>query len=304
MRTSMTWSSPHADPSGGGRRLRSTPALLWLAATLGVAAPATSLDLLFTAATGVEPHPCDCPTEPYGGWAPRAALVDSLRDAGDGLWLDAGGWLAGDPDPAAVPLAIEVMGLLAYDVINLGPDELHALGDDVPSGLPFVSGHPARPAGVPALQRISSGGLEVLVIGTGWFGEEVASPAEQIVDALATLDTDDSPDLVVALCAGGFGPARLVGTLPGVDVVLYGGGARTPRPVRLDRTAMVAPGTKGRYVGQVEVDPRNPAGARFTLHAVRSHLRGPDRLQELADRAAYAIDAGDVLGKRFVYHDE
>ena len=59
----------------------------------------------FTAHTGFQPDLCDCPVNPLGGWAERAAVFDSLASAGAvDARFDAGGWLSDDTHPGAAAL--------------------------------------------------------------------------------------------------------------------------------------------------------------------------------------------------------
>jgi hypothetical protein len=95
-----------------------------------------------------------------------------------------------------------------------------------------------------------------------------------------------------------------VAAVPGVDVVVYGEGACTPEILSRGLAVMAAPGTKGRYVGHLSVDPALPRAARLRLVPVRTETVGPASLRDLADRAAFAQDADGVLGDRFVYRDE
>lgn len=61
-------------------------------------------------------------------------------------------------------------------------------------------------------------------------------------------------DARVVLCAGGWGYARAIALAhPDVDLVLYGGGARTEEPSDWNGVFGAAPGSKGRYVGRIRL---------------------------------------------------
>jgi hypothetical protein len=78
--------------------------------------------------------PCDCPTEPGGGFAKRASMVTLLRDTNDVLLVDAGGFAGGnmyDPytegrvvDSLRTMAAIRGIGYMKYDAVSVGDDDL------------------------------------------------------------------------------------------------------------------------------------------------------------------------------------
>ncbi len=297
------------------------PPVRWRAASLvpvllgALAARVAAMDLLFTAETGYTPLPCDCPVERLGGWAQRAALLDSLRadTAGATLTLEGGGWLTGIDDPAAVALALQSLNLMGYDAVNVGApdlDPLRRMQGQLADPPPLVCGHPDRPDAIPALRILERSGNRVAVIGAGWFGADLPSPAEQVARAL---EGAPAVDFVVVLLSGGLGPADAIASAHSeVDVVIYGEGAKTPQPVELDGAWGVAPGTRGRYVGRLALDGNgNGPGceqappAALRLVPVRAQLTGPDTLHLLALRAAAARAGGSAafLRDRFSYRE-
>jgi hypothetical protein len=98
--------------------------------------------------------PCDCPNNPGGGLAERAAALNSLRDSAALLLLDAGGFAGGGiyddytggraADSAKTVVTIRAMGAMRYDAAVVGDDDLQYGGRWLArvaraSGLPLVS---------------------------------------------------------------------------------------------------------------------------------------------------------------------
>jgi hypothetical protein len=78
--------------------------------------------------------PCDCPTEPGGGFAKRASMISLLRDSNEVLLVDAGGFAGGDlydpytegrhVDSLRTMAAIRGIGYMKYDAVCVGDDDL------------------------------------------------------------------------------------------------------------------------------------------------------------------------------------
>lgn len=101
-------------------------------------------------------YPCDCPGDPGGGLAERASVVRKARgESHDALLLlDAGGFAGGGiyddytggraADSARTAAAIRAMGLMKYDAVAVGDDDLQYGGawlakNAALAGLPLVS---------------------------------------------------------------------------------------------------------------------------------------------------------------------
>ena len=121
-------------PLGGGRLARLvfcgifalTLARLLVCAEPGE--PAPILTILYTAEAHAALLPCDCPLQPLGGIARRAALIKHYRERGAVLLVDGGGWAAGgiydegsDGDPKRdlirTDLMMRAMKLMNYDLV-------------------------------------------------------------------------------------------------------------------------------------------------------------------------------------------
>jgi 2',3'-cyclic-nucleotide 2'-phosphodiesterase (5'-nucleotidase family) len=274
-------------------------------------AQTTRLDVLFTAETGFQPLPCDCPEHPLGGWGQRAALFDSLRSAAPVpiLTVDAGGFLSGNLSRGLVELTLAATAEMRYDVINLGPVDLAAL-EKIPdaealSSLPFVCGRPSCPPAIPHHRVIRRSGRSIGVVGVAWFRGDVISPLEQVNRAVEAMPEIDA---LVVLCASGAAVARTIATeRSDVDVVVAGEGLRSATLIAQGSTCIVGAGTRGRYVGRLAFDWTRdcPAEGGLSLIPVRASLAGPERVTDLAVRAAVLHEGSEdaLLKQRFAYRE-
>jgi hypothetical protein len=137
------------------------PLLLFSAnhAAASVDSAAASVDsATITVVASGETHgmlkPCDCPNNPGGGLAERAAALNSLRDSAALLLLDAGGFAGGGiyddytggcaADSAKTVVTIRAMAAMRYDAAVVGDDDLQYGGRWLARvaqalGLPLVS---------------------------------------------------------------------------------------------------------------------------------------------------------------------
>ncbi len=130
--------------------------LLFIPCYSGAAAKAPQQQLTIIA--GAESHgmldACECEVEPGGGVAKRASLLNSLGDRENLLLLDAGGFAAGgiyddytegrSGDSVRTALMIAAMGIMQYDAVAVGDDDLQfggtwLTGQAKGASLPLVS---------------------------------------------------------------------------------------------------------------------------------------------------------------------
>ncbi len=99
-------------------------------------------------------YPCDCIDEPAGGMAKRMTIISRLRERGNILLLDAGGFCGGGlydfytegivRDSLRSVAAIQAMAQIQYDAVGLGDEELQYNTEQLVTlakkeGLPLVS---------------------------------------------------------------------------------------------------------------------------------------------------------------------
>jgi hypothetical protein len=223
--------------------------------------------------------PCGCHT-PKGGFARRAAFLDSVRAVRkDVLALDAGGFFPVlDDERDAGPFTLVSMARMGTAAAGVGPGELRF-------GYSFLH-ESARSAGVvllaanierrdthaPAFERwrvFRVAGLDVGVFSVMPEGSDlgpardtlVATSAENAARAaVEALGKAGARVIVLLSQLGGPGGDSLVAHVPGIDVLVSGGGMvpMLDKGRRLGRTVAVDGGAQGWQVGVAEVRPGAP----------------------------------------------
>ncbi len=216
------------------------------------------LRILFTAETHGTLFPCNCPLSKMGGAARRATLINRIRERGDVLLLDGGGWAAGgiyDPETAGDRLdrmrsvaTLKAMALMRYDASAVGDEEMD------PSLLRALDGTGTKPPEFLAwnwrctdydsrkiLSR-SYSNFRVAVFGLAppearmlWRDRpeehtNVSDPVGAAREALAEIARSGGADLVVLISHLGEAESEnLVRQVPGIDLVLTGHRKNTQR---------------------------------------------------------------------------
>ncbi|MCL2220484.1 MAG: hypothetical protein FWC23_10165 [Chitinispirillia bacterium] len=108
--------------------------------TLAGQAGAKELLVIYSAETHAMLHPCVCPDDPGGGLAERSAFLNGVvSDRNDLLLLDGGGFSGGGiydtysagraADSVRTAKTIAAMGLMKYDAVAVGDEELQYGGE-------------------------------------------------------------------------------------------------------------------------------------------------------------------------------
>ena len=124
---------------------------------------AKEVTILYTGETHAMLYHCDCPKEPDGGIARRAALIKQIRRNNPAtLVLDSGGFFAGglldehtqntELDKERTRVNLKAMGLMGYAAAAIGDDEFNFgrqfLEDNIAnSNISFVSCNTSLPTG-------------------------------------------------------------------------------------------------------------------------------------------------------------
>ncbi|MCX7804943.1 MAG: hypothetical protein N3A38_07100 [Planctomycetota bacterium] len=216
------------------------------------------LRIMFTAETHGALFPCDCPLAKMGGAARRATIINRIRERGDVLLLDGGGWAAGgiyDPETAGERLdrmrsiaALKAMALMRYDASAVGDEEMDPLllraldgtGLKPPEFLAWNWKCPDYNSRV--ILRRSYGEIKVAVFGLTtsearmlWRDrpEEhtaVSDPVAAAREALGEIARSGGADLVVLLShLGETESEKLARQVPGIDLILTGHRKTTQR---------------------------------------------------------------------------
>jgi 2',3'-cyclic-nucleotide 2'-phosphodiesterase (5'-nucleotidase family) len=243
--------------------------------------PARAGEAVHIAATGSnkgEVDPCGCKTNPKGGIARRATLVDSLRTVYPGLLLvDAGGIVhpdkkKGEPTDAFI---LSAMNRMRYDAVTLGQIELErgeAAAKKIAGELnaKVVLSNAKPKAGTsPWMETtvITAGGRRVGLLGlvsqsfgsdplafdkAGFVVEDPFAAAERLVPALRS-----QSDMVVVLAhLKQEDLDRLTKTAgKGIDLVIAGHNSyvMSTQPQNA-QTTLLRPGQRGEYLGLAHLE--------------------------------------------------
>lgn len=252
--------------------------------------------------------PCGCHT-PKGGFARRAAFLDSVRAVRNGsngvLALDAGGFFPVVEDERdAGPFTLAAMARMGTRAAGVGPNELrygysflreHARAAGVPL---LVANLERRDTPAPAFERwriFRAGGVPVGVFGLMPEGADLGPARDSLVAtsaenaaraAVDSLRAAGARVIVLLSQLGEPGGDSLVSRVPGIDLIVQGG-ALVPaqdRGRRIGRTVAVEGGTEGWQVGVAEVRPGAP-GAPPRIDA-RTIVLGPEYAMQPAMAAS------------------
>jgi len=240
-------------------------AFLALAGTLW---SADEMTVIFTASTNGVLESCHCPGNRFGGLVNRAAVFDSLRGVyPEAVVVDAGDFLAYEPDSLKSVFVIQAMRACGYDAIQPGDQDL-ALGVDflLESGLPLlISPYPESDITYLGIARKSfeRGGNRILIGGA--FGRRLLGLLpDSIAEELGAMNAIDwwrnrdswfegRSDLVIVLSHQGFDrDVAFLEEVEGVDLVVSGHSQmRLEQPERHGGGWVVAAGKNAEYVGVV-----------------------------------------------------
>lgn len=245
--------------------------------------------------------PCSCHT-PKGGLARRATFLDSVRAVRKQvLVVDAGGFFpVTDDEREAAPFMLSAMGRMGTRAAGVGANELRfgyafARENAHSAGVPLVCANLSRAAdGQPAFERwrvIPVGGDSVGVfglvaenadLGPARDSLRVESAEESARRAIRALRAHGAGVIVLLSQLGEGAGERLVAHVPGIDLLVGGGGVPTASGgVRLGRTVALYGGWEGLQVGVADVRVRRNAVAGAGRDAVRditarTLVLGPD----------------------------
>ncbi|MFZ1629411.1 MAG: hypothetical protein WAV70_10810 [Anaerolineae bacterium] len=208
-----------------------------------------------------------------GGVARRAKKIIEARNHNEFvLLLDAGDSLTGDQAPATTTpgrTSVEIMNLLGYDALALGPQDL-ALGLDVlrkrmsEARFAVLSANAADAATGAAIAQPyvirTIAGHRIAIIGLSDAAETqdiiVSDPVAAAQAAVAAVA--DRADIIILLSHAGLAEDQTIAeTVPGIDVIVSGGPGVRPEPARHPTTGTLIvhadeaqPGHAGRVLGR------------------------------------------------------
>jgi len=235
--------------------------------------------ILFTNNSNGKLKDCNCPNDPYGGYAERVDFIRSYREKHDNiLLLDSGGWLGLYRVEKQGPVVLKLMDMMGYNAWGIGDQELY-------HGLSTFLGRFGewRPRIVNAALRTEDGGnvfdpYRVITVGGVRFGVlglvsdvtfrfftderkdfTVADAAETLGKLLPELER--SCDYIIVLSQmGKDSDVEIASAWPGIDLII-GGHSQTllEEPVRVGNCRIVQAGKNGGHVGEI-VATFDPSG--------------------------------------------
>lgn len=253
--------------------------------------------------------PCGCHT-PKGGLARKSTFLDSVRTKHPNvLVLDAGGFFpATEDEREAAPFMLAAMARQRTAAAGVGVNELrygyayvreHAKA----AGVPLVSANLRRfENGQPAFESwrmIEAGGVRVGVFGLLSQSAELGpardslridDPTESARNAVEALRKDGAEFVVLLSQLGKVDSESLVTHVPGIDLVVGGGGVPVlPSGLEIGGTVAVYGGTQGWQVGVADV--RLTKERRVLDVAAHTVVLGPEvRNQPDMERSVRAFE--------------
>jgi hypothetical protein len=221
---------------------------------------------------------CECVREPGGGVARRATVIKQMRSRGPVLLLDAGGFSAGElydsytegrsSDSVRTSVMIKGMGLLQYDAIALGDDDLQYditwLKKQISeASLPVISAncfisnqHLVKP------YLIAKKGSVVFGI-TALTSDErlmdidsridLRDPLEALKKVLPELKKKSDIQIVISHCGEELSE-RIAADFPDIDLVVNGHRKTSSEPLRMSgKTPVMQFGFQGKSVSLAHV---------------------------------------------------
>ncbi|MDD3987735.1 MAG: hypothetical protein WC293_00115 [Candidatus Omnitrophota bacterium] len=244
------------------------------------AAFAQEITLLYTGQTHAMLYPCDCPVEADGGVARRASLIKQLRKGNPNiLLLDSGNYFGGglldqatqntQLDMQRTVINLRAMELMQYDALNLSDDEFNFgerfLEESAAKfKLNFISSNiQSERTAYYIIKEIA--GVKLGIVGLANNKVKGKLVALKILEPLAALEDsvaklkERGADIVILLSNVGLEECqRLVKEVPGIDLVLEGGGSFEKEiTYKKGETIFLRPAWQARKLGKAVLKIKN-----------------------------------------------
>jgi len=235
---------------------------------------AKELTIVYTASSNGKLRSCGCPGDPYGGLSERVTLIKDLRKREKTFMLvDAGNMVSlfGEYELRS-QCVLNIMNLMKYDVAAAGRHEMYsgindALNMTGTAEFPIISASFVRSPDLSFVfnpyKTFKVGKSNVTVtalcdsstgyIQTGFleFDYEVLPPSVILKSVLS--DVSKESDFIVVLSQMDLKTnKKILKDFPAIDLIVqeYGNTQFDP-PVQLKKGVIVAPGSKGNFVGLI-----------------------------------------------------
>ncbi len=237
------------------------------------AASAKEVTLIYTGETHAMLYPCNCPIEPDGGVARRAALIKQLRKTNpDILLLDSGNFFSSglldqntqntqlDMQRAAINL--RAMELMQYDALNISDDEFNFgeafLQENIGKlKLRFISANLKSDKISPYIIK-DAGGVRFGIIGLTnpkakekLQGLKFTEPVIPLKDSIASLKKSGASVIIVLSNLGEEEDLKLINAVSGIDILIDGHNRLQQESlVKSGSTIILKPAWQGRKLGK------------------------------------------------------
>ncbi len=218
---------------------------------------------------------------------------------------------------------VEVMNLLKPDAMTghweftLGADRVKELVEDLPFaflGANIFDNEWEEPAFEP-FRMFERSGVKIAVIGQAFPYTPIANPRwmfpnwsfgirEDQIKKQVQIVREDGAELVILLSHNGFDVDRkMARQVDGIDVILSGHTHDAlPRPLKINKTLIVATGSNGKFISRLDLDVRKGAlqGYSYRLIPIFSDVIEPDaEMAAIVDkvRAPYEKELARVVGR-------
>lgn len=271
--------------------------LLFISFLSVTCAIAQDITILFSGETHAMLYPCNCPIEPDGGIARRAALVKQLKhDNPDTLILDSGGFFAGGSqdeysqntalDMERARINLKAMDIMGYDAAAAGDDEFNF-------GVEFLEENMAK-THIALLSCNVTGtgpsaalykpyiikevaGKNIGIIGvTGLFAKmkagtlKFSEPKSAVKQAVSELKKKNVDIIVLLSHLGESDDIGLLQDVEGIDILIIGHSrAREEVFSSVKNTLIVRPSWEGRRLGEVTITGKDNKTASYKVKEIR-----------------------------------
>lgn len=253
---------------------------------------AKDITILFTGDTHAMIHHCNCPLEPDGGVARRAALIKQLRkEDPHALLLDAGGFFGGglmdeytqnaELDKQRTLVNLKAMEKMKYDAVAVGDDEFsfgrQFFQENISkTKLNFLScnlkADKVSPFIIKNISGVNVGIIAVSNLATRQKadGLEVTEPRVAVAEALKEARNKGASMIVLLSRLGENDDTNLISEVEGIDVLIIGKSrSREEVSSKVGNTIILRPAWQGRRLGKAVISIKDNRIAGFKVEEPR-----------------------------------
>jgi hypothetical protein len=253
---------------------------------------AKEITILYTGETHAMLYPCNCPIEPDGGIARRAALIKQLRkDNTDSLFLDSGGFFAGglmdeytqntQLDTQRTSVNLKAMELMQYDAVSIGDDEFNfgkefLLENMTKTKVPFLSCNIQSEQFKPYLIK-EIAGTKIGIIGvTTLYAQQKAGglkfiePKLAIKQVVQDLKSKGANIIILLSHLGESDDLKLIKEIEGIDILILGHSrSKEESSQKVGSTIILRPSWQGRRLGKLSLTITDKKITDYRLEELR-----------------------------------